>query len=103
MNEALLKTHEEVSNGSHTGKFHVISEVDILEYLAFSTYQKGEVSSAIRLTEQLLRIEPNHPRAAGNIAHYEKLIFDKRGEDGLETDKVRNTEYYEIFGYTSCV
>jgi prolyl 4-hydroxylase len=88
MNEALLRTQEEKHNGSHSGKYHVISEADILEYLAFSTYQKGEVSSAIRLTEQLLSLEPNHPRASGNIAHYEKLLYDKRGEDGLETDKV---------------
>jgi len=85
MNEALAKTFEERSNGSNFG---LISQADILEYLAFSTYQKGEVSGAIRLTEQLLQLEPNHPRASGNIVHYEKLLVDKKGEDGGETDKV---------------
>lgn len=85
MNEALLKSSEETTNGSTHG---VISQADILEYLAFSTYQKGEVSGAIRLTEQLLQLEPNHPRASGNIFHYEKLLVDKKGEDGEETDRV---------------
>jgi len=92
MTEALAKTQDERNNGSHRGKFHAISEADILEYLAFSTYQSGQVSSAIRLTEQLLRLEPDHPRASGNIVHYEKLLYDKRGDDGLETDKVSAIE-----------
>ncbi len=87
MNEALLHFHQENQNGTVIGTYRAISQADIVEYLAFSTYQKGEISSALRLTEQLLQLDPQHPRAAGNIAHYKKMVNDRRGEDGKESDK----------------
>ncbi|XP_054165484.1 prolyl 4-hydroxylase subunit alpha-1-like [Oppia nitens] len=59
----------------------------ILEYLAFSTYQKGNVRLALQLTHQLLDISPDHPRAQGNIDYYERELSQninakKRGDDG---------------------
>jgi prolyl 4-hydroxylase len=59
----------------------------ILEYLAFATYQRGNVRQALKLTHQLLEISPEHPRAFGNVEYYEKELAQhssskKRGDDG---------------------
>lgn len=59
---------------------------EILEYLAFSTYQEGNVREALRLTNQLLGIIPGHERALGNKVYYESVIQkmqdeQKRGDD----------------------
>lgn len=87
MNEALLRFQQENQNGTVANTYRAITQTDILEYLAFSTYQKGEISNALRLTEQLLQIEPDHPRAAGNVVHYERMINDRKGEDGMQSDQ----------------
>lgn len=89
MNEALLRYQEENQNGSYAlGKaYRAVTQVDMMEYLAFSTYQKGEISSALSLTEQLLQMDPEHPRAAGNIVHYKQMVQNRRGEDGSETEQ----------------
>jgi len=60
---------------------------DILEYLAFSTYQQGNVRQALELTNDLLEILPNHERAIGNKVYYDDIIKKetlnrKRGDAG---------------------
>ncbi|CAG7833895.1 unnamed protein product, partial [Allacma fusca] len=85
MNEALVKADEAKRNSSRSSSG--VTEADILEYLAFSTYSKGEIARAISLTKQLLELDPGHPRAKGNIGHYEKLLDDRRGEDGRQSDQ----------------
>lgn len=98
MNEALIRFYEEKENSSSFPvEYRASSESDILEYLAFSTYQKGELQSAIRLTEDLLKIHPDHPRAGGNIVHYKRLIDEKKGEDGGLSDKVLLSIYVNIY------
>lgn len=59
----------------------------ILEYLAFATYQRGNVRQALKLTHQLLELDPDHPRAGGNVEYYVKELNQtnttrKRGDDG---------------------
>jgi len=89
MTEALMRYQEERHNATKfSTQYRAASESDILEYLAFSTYQKGEIQSAIKLTQDLLRVDPGHPRATGNLVHYEKMIDEKKGEDGGISDKV---------------
>ncbi|KAM3718366.1 Prolyl 4-hydroxylase subunit [Dirofilaria immitis] len=53
---------------------------DILEYLAFSLYKQGNLKRALLLTDELYRINPDHPRAKGNIRWYEDLLKD----DGVQ-------------------
>lgn len=79
-----------------------VDRTDILEYMAFSAYVQGNMRRALRLTQDLLRLQPDHPRAAGNIVYYENAIeaeggkVEKRGEDGLgdadEADEVTVAE-----------
>ncbi|KAK6020488.1 tetratricopeptide repeat protein, partial [Ostertagia ostertagi] len=40
-----------------------IEEEEVLEYLAYSLYQQGNVRRALALTKRLAAIAPNHPRA----------------------------------------
>uniref|UniRef100_A0A1I8AHF3 procollagen-proline 4-dioxygenase n=1 Tax=Steinernema glaseri TaxID=37863 RepID=A0A1I8AHF3_9BILA len=47
---------------------------DILEYLGFSMYKQGNLKHALKLTEELYRIAPSHPRAKGNVKWYEDLL-----------------------------
>ncbi|KAG8235127.1 hypothetical protein J437_LFUL012323 [Ladona fulva] len=79
MTEALQRYEEE--NNKTTVKS------DILEYLAFSMYQQGNVRSALQLTNELLEIIPNHQRALGNKVYYEaelqsQRVRQRKGEDG---------------------
>ena len=88
MTEALAKAEETRQNRTIQTKSSEVKQVEILEYLAFSTYQKGEIRKAIALTQQLLVLEPEHPRAKGNIGHYERILDERKGEDGRQTDQV---------------
>uniref|UniRef100_F1L319 procollagen-proline 4-dioxygenase n=1 Tax=Ascaris suum TaxID=6253 RepID=F1L319_ASCSU len=50
---------------------------DILEFLAFALYKQGNLKRALQLTDQLVRLAPNHPRAKGNLKWYEDLLEDE--------------------------
>nr|CAD7408972.1 unnamed protein product [Timema cristinae] len=81
MTEALGRYQDE-SNKTTT-------KSDILEYLAFSTYMQGNVHRALKLTDELLEILPNHERAVGNKVYYlqdleKRKKGKKRGEDGAD-------------------
>jgi len=58
MTEAMERFYEEENKTS--------TKPDILEYLAFSTYQQGNVRRALQMTNELLQLQPNHERAIGN-------------------------------------
>ncbi|VDM93892.1 unnamed protein product [Onchocerca ochengi] len=47
---------------------------EILEYLAFSLYKQGNLKQALLLTDELFRMNPNHPRAEDNVREYEDLL-----------------------------
>uniref|UniRef100_A0A8R1XNM9 procollagen-proline 4-dioxygenase n=1 Tax=Onchocerca volvulus TaxID=6282 RepID=A0A8R1XNM9_ONCVO len=47
---------------------------DILEYLAISLYKQGNLKRALLFTDELCRINPDHPRAKENVREYEDLL-----------------------------
>ncbi|XP_067670892.1 prolyl 4-hydroxylase subunit alpha-1-like isoform X1 [Haliotis asinina] len=65
---------------------------EMLDYMAFSEYRKGNIKTALVFTEELLTLEPNHERASNNKRYYEKMLKDKeaseqpRGEEGTTFD-----------------
>lgn len=62
-----------------------VQETEILEYLAFAMYQQGNVKRALRMTKRLYKLQPDHPRAKGNIKYYEDMLVEegfKKGDDG---------------------
>ena len=81
MREALDRLSEETLK---TIELH-----EILEYLAFSTYQEGNVREALRLTNQLLHLVPTHERAVGNKVYYENVI-NKSDKDKMMGDDGKN-------------
>lgn len=60
-----------------------------MEYLAFSAYMTGNIRRALKLTKQMVELEPEHPRGPGNLEYYQSTLekkgatLQKRGEDGL--------------------
>ncbi|CAI2350753.1 unnamed protein product [Caenorhabditis sp. 36 PRJEB53466] len=60
-----------------------VEEAEILEYLAYSLYQQGNVRRALSLTKRLAKIAPNHPRAKGNVKWYEDMLQGKDMEGDL--------------------
>uniref|UniRef100_A0A8R1XPL3 procollagen-proline 4-dioxygenase n=1 Tax=Onchocerca volvulus TaxID=6282 RepID=A0A8R1XPL3_ONCVO len=56
---------------------------DILEYLAFSLYEQGNLKRALLLMDELYRMNPDHPRANENVRNCENL---------LESDGVQNID-----------
>ncbi|KHN73640.1 Prolyl 4-hydroxylase subunit alpha-1 [Toxocara canis] len=61
------------------------SLADILEYLAFSLYKQGNLKRALQVTEQLYRLNPEHPHAKGNMKWYEDLLV----EEGIKPSEHR--------------
>ena len=88
MKQALKKWEEETVK--------TVDRADILEYLAFSSYTQGNIRKALKWTNELLELRPDHPRAGGNKVYYESTLKSqggsadrrKRGEDGLGDDDV---------------
>ena len=81
MDQAMKLFHEETEKS--------LSQSDILEYQAFSAYMSGNIRRALKLTNLMLRQEPDHPRGWGNKQYYEDTLakkgatYIKKGEDGL--------------------
>uniref|UniRef100_A0A0R3RJE5 procollagen-proline 4-dioxygenase n=1 Tax=Elaeophora elaphi TaxID=1147741 RepID=A0A0R3RJE5_9BILA len=50
---------------------------EILEYLAFALYKQGNLKRALLLTDELYRMNPDHPRAKNNVKWYENLLKDQ--------------------------
>ncbi len=66
MREALRKIDEDGDKSVDRG--------DVLEYFAFSWYSQGNVKKALQYTNELLAVQPNHPRAVGNKMYYEDYL-----------------------------
>nr|XP_018912414.1 PREDICTED: prolyl 4-hydroxylase subunit alpha-1 [Bemisia tabaci]XP_018912415.1 PREDICTED: prolyl 4-hydroxylase subunit alpha-1 [Bemisia tabaci] len=79
MKEA-LKKYEQEKNQTTTQKW------EILEYLAYSTYMEGNVHGALQLTDELLRLFPNHQKALGNRAYYLAAISKEEEESRKQQD-----------------
>ncbi|UJR10274.1 hypothetical protein I4U23_014481 [Adineta vaga] len=54
-----------------------INKIDILDHLAFSTSQQGNVEHALAITEEMLKIVPSHVRANNNKVYYETVIKNR--------------------------
>ncbi|KAJ1355034.1 Prolyl 4-hydroxylase subunit alpha-1 [Parelaphostrongylus tenuis] len=57
----------------------------VLEYLSYSMYKQGNLKHALKLIEQLYELDPNHPRAKGNIKWYEDLL----AQEGVKKSDMR--------------
>lgn len=62
------------------GSRKTVDRADILEYMAFSAYVQGNLRKALKLTEDLLKLQPEHPRAPGNMLYYESQLAAEGGK-----------------------
>ncbi|KAM3718672.1 Prolyl 4-hydroxylase subunit [Dirofilaria immitis] len=58
---------------------------DILEYLAFSLYKQGNLKRALLLSNELYRMNPDHPRIKRNLKSYKAFLKD----DGIQNFDIR--------------
>ncbi|KJH44695.1 tetratricopeptide repeat protein [Dictyocaulus viviparus] len=59
--------------------------LQVLEYLSYSLYKQGNLKHALKLVEELYQLDPNHPRAKGNIKWYEDLL----AQEGVKKSEMR--------------
>uniref|UniRef100_A0AC35TSP4 Procollagen-proline 4-dioxygenase n=1 Tax=Rhabditophanes sp. KR3021 TaxID=114890 RepID=A0AC35TSP4_9BILA len=50
---------------------------EILEYYSFALYKQGNLKHALREVDELFAINPEHPRAKGNVEWYEKELINQ--------------------------
>ncbi|ETN81225.1 oxidoreductase, 2OG-Fe(II) oxygenase family protein [Necator americanus] len=59
----------------------------VLEYLSYSLYKQGNLKHSLQLVEELFAMNPDHPRAKGNIKWYEDLLK----QEGVKTADMRRS------------
>ncbi|CAN0207187.1 unnamed protein product [Lampetra planeri] len=59
----------------------VVDEVDVLDHLSFVAFQQGKTEEAYALTKQLLKLDPSHERAQGNLDYFSRALSAKRKGD----------------------
>lgn len=74
MRQALQRYEEE-------GKKTVV-KADILDYMAYSAYQQGKIQRALKITKDMLELQPDHPFAAENIEYYEEELASGKADKG---------------------
>ena len=80
-----LKVYQEESDKS-------VTQSDILEYLSFASYKSGNIRRALKLTNQMLDLEPDHVKGLKNKKYYENLLEKGEGDLGNEDDTVNVIE-----------
>ena len=85
MKQAMKRLDEEV-----LGK-ETIKRSDLLEYIAFSHYTNGNLKKALQYTNELISVDPGHPRAHGNKLYYETNLDDDDSSDTDSRKKVRKS------------
>lgn len=69
------------------GEVSTIDKITVLDYLSYSIYQQGDLDKALELTKRLLKLDPEHQRANGNLRYFEYMIADQKKEKSEVTQK----------------
>ncbi len=72
-------------------------QVEVLEYLAFTYYSQGKLRRALRYTNELLKLDPEHPRATGNKVYYEDTLKNQKEEERRKGIERNSTFLYLNF------
>ncbi|XP_078055574.1 prolyl 4-hydroxylase subunit alpha-1b isoform X1 [Mustelus asterias] len=62
------------------GEVSTIDKITVLDYLSYSVYQQGDLDKALELTKRLLKLDPEHQRANGNLRYFEYMMADQKKE-----------------------
>lgn len=63
-----------------------LTKADVLDYLSYSTFKQGNTFKALQMTNELLEIVPDHERARGNKAFYERELRKSEKNKELRGD-----------------
>ncbi|XP_070552707.1 prolyl 4-hydroxylase subunit alpha-1-like isoform X2 [Ptychodera flava] len=77
LNEALALWKREEEQRTTENPFNVSK---VLDYLAFSHYQAGNIKKALNLSREFLKYDPNHRRVLSNVKNYVEEIDEKERE-----------------------
>ncbi|XP_020638815.3 prolyl 4-hydroxylase subunit alpha-1 isoform X1 [Pogona vitticeps] len=58
-----------------------IDKVSVLDYLSYAVYQQGDLDKAMMLTKRLLKIDPEHQRANGNLKYFEYIMSKEKEKE----------------------
>ncbi|KAI6171007.1 Prolyl 4-hydroxylase alpha-related protein PH4 [Aphelenchoides bicaudatus] len=72
-----LQWMEEVEERMKSEPASKVKYSDVLEYKAYALFQQGNTKRALVLTQQLVELDPYHPRAAGNIDWYSERLSEQ--------------------------
>ncbi|XP_039526544.1 prolyl 4-hydroxylase subunit alpha-1b isoform X4 [Pimephales promelas] len=60
------------------GEESTIDKVTVLDYLSYAIYKQGELERALELTKRMLKLDPDHHRANGNLKYFEFQLEKQR-------------------------
>jgi prolyl 4-hydroxylase len=60
-----------------------VNKAVLLDYLSYALYMQGNIFHALTLTNDWLKIEPDHVRALNNKRYYEQLVGEEQVKKGI--------------------
>ncbi|XP_046712343.1 prolyl 4-hydroxylase subunit alpha-1b isoform X3 [Silurus meridionalis] len=63
------------------GEDSPVDKVTVMDYLSYAIYQQGELDRALELTKRMLKLDPTHQRANGNLKYFEVQLEKQRKEE----------------------
>ncbi|KAG8185447.1 hypothetical protein JTE90_022378 [Oedothorax gibbosus] len=63
-----------------TDEFQMVYKPKLLEYLSFSAFKVNDMELALKLTKDLIKIDPRYPGVNNNFYFYKKEVLRKRKE-----------------------
>ncbi|MCJ8736526.1 hypothetical protein PDJAM_G00013510 [Pangasius djambal] len=70
------------------GEDSPVDKVTVMDYLSYAIYQQGELERALELTKRMLKLDPTHQRAKGNLKYFEvQLEKQRRADAAAEGEK----------------
>uniref|UniRef100_A0A8C2EVE4 procollagen-proline 4-dioxygenase n=1 Tax=Cyprinus carpio TaxID=7962 RepID=A0A8C2EVE4_CYPCA len=79
------------------GEESTIDKVTVMDYLSYAIYQQGELERALELTKRMLKLDPNHQRANGNLKYFEfQLEKQRKAESEKKEQEDKKKEKKEL-------
>ncbi|XP_041921620.1 prolyl 4-hydroxylase subunit alpha-1b isoform X2 [Alosa alosa] len=78
------------------GEESPIDKTTVIDYLSYAIYQQGELERALELTKRLLKLDPTHQRANGNLKYFEFQLEKQRKQEEVQKAKATQTSQVKL-------
>ncbi|XP_030642153.1 prolyl 4-hydroxylase subunit alpha-1b isoform X2 [Chanos chanos] len=78
------------------GEESTVDKATVMDYLSYAIYQQGELERALELTKRLLKLDPEHQRAKGNLKYFEFQLEKQRKEAAERKEKVKEPKKSDV-------